>query len=295
MDYRANLRETPRVVMLGQVRQRAGWRNAVKWMGDNLLILVRGGDMRFTTGGETFPLREGDYLLIPRCASYQVCSEGSCEYIFVHFHLCEPLEEWRGEADTGFCASGDAHPYSLPPSQPERMRLPRCGRLEGERERVWMLLTECDMYRYGLTPNRKMRIELRVAEVLCLLDADAQEASGAAYPAALSRMLFYIHERYMQSLTLSTLSAEFGLSRQYVSRLFQKHLNTTVTHYMTRLRLEHSLEFLHYSSLRVNEVSDAVGFANAYYFCRLFRRQFGQTPTQYRKHVLETEGKAQAP
>lgn len=288
VDFRANLRELPRVHMLGQIRQRAGWKNSAQGITIDMLILVRGGDMRFVTGGQTFSLKEGDYLLIPRGQSYQVASEGSCEYVFVHFSLCEPLEEWRSEAETELEKSG-ALPYSLPPSRPDRMHLPQSSRLEGERERVWLLLTECDMYRSGLTPNRKLRIEVRFAEVLSLLDTGAQSASAADYPAALSRILFHIHERYMQPLTLAGLSEEFGLSRQYVMRLFQRHLRTTVTQYLTRLRLEHSTELLQYSTLQVNEIAEAVGFSSAYYYCRLFHKEFGRTPTQYRKEALKTQ------
>ena len=66
MDFRANLRELPRVHMLGQIRQRAGWKNSAQGITIDMLILVRGGDMRFVTGGQTFSLKEGDYLLIPR-------------------------------------------------------------------------------------------------------------------------------------------------------------------------------------------------------------------------------------
>lgn len=267
MEYRANLLEVPRVSMLGQIRQRAGWENAVRRLGTHLLILVRGGDMRVEAGGEVFGLKEGDYLLLREGDGYCVSSEGSCEYVFVHFMLCEPLVPWAEE----------------------RVRIPMCGRLEGERERVWMLLTECDMYRYGLTASRKLLIELRVAEVLGLLESCSEHSEGAAYPPALARILFFIHQRYMQELTLSGLSEEFALSRQYVARLFQRHLHVTATQYVTRLRLEHSLELLRYSNLNVSEIAEVVGFASAYYFCRLFHRQFGVTPTQYRKNALSTK------
>lgn len=288
MDYCANLLEMPRVRMLGQIRQRAGWKNAVRRLGTHLLILVRGGDMRVEAGAEVFCLKEGDYLLLKEGDGYSVSSEGSCEYVFVHFLLCAPLLPWSEEEEQARVETV-TEPYGLPPSHPERVRIPMCGRLEGESERVWMLLTECDMYRYGLTPSRKLRIELRVAEVLGLLESCAEHSPGAAYPPALSRMLFHIHQRYMQELTLSSLSEEFSLSRQYVARLFQRHLHVTLTQYVTRLRLEHSLEFLRYSNLNVGEIAEAVGFASAYYFCRLFHRQFGVTPTQYRKNALSTK------
>ena len=74
MDFRANLRELPRVHMLGQIRQRAGWKNTARGITIDMLVLVRGGDMRFAIDGQVFSLRDGDYLLIPRGQSYQVAS-----------------------------------------------------------------------------------------------------------------------------------------------------------------------------------------------------------------------------
>ena len=121
-----------------------------------------------------------------------------------------------------------------------------------------------------------------------LADRD-DSVQSAAYPTALSRILLYIHEHYMAPLTLADLSEEFQLSRQYIMRLFQKYLSTTVTHYIQRVKLIRAQELLRYSNFRVNEVAQMLGFDNAYYFCRLFKRQFQMTPTEFIRKALDTD------
>jgi len=105
----------------------------------------------------------------------------------------------------------------------------------------------------------------------------------------LSRILLHIHEHYADTITLTTLSETFHLSRQYIMRLFQKHMHTTLTHYITQLKMSHALELLRHSNFRINEVADMLGFHSTYYFCRLFRQQFGLTPTEYIRHGMNGE------
>lgn len=281
MFFRIDLENLPRVTMMGQVRQPMGWENSVSRIGSNVLILVRQGDMTFSIDKDTHMLTSGCYVVIPDGCGYHVCSREGCPYTFIHFQA--PLEPVKDLPDDPFPAVGPkAFPYTLPIAQQDHaIYLPSSGRLAGEQEKIWPMLTECDMYRHALSASRKLRIDLQFAQMLSLLDARSIQADRAGYPSVLSRMLMYIHEHYTEAITLSSLSQEFGLSRQYVMRLFQKHMHTTVTHYITQLKLSHALELLRHSTFRVGEVAEILGYANTYYFCRQFRQQFGMTPTEY--------------
>ncbi|MBR3874844.1 MAG: helix-turn-helix domain-containing protein [Clostridia bacterium] len=281
MFLRIDLENLPRVTMMGQVRQPMGWENSVSSIGPNVLILVRQGDMTFSVDKDTHMLTSGCYVVIPDGCGYHVCSREGCQYTFIHFQA--PLEPVKDLPDDPFPAVGSkAFPYTLPIAQQDHaVYLPSSGRLEGEQEKIWPMLTECDMYRHALSASRKLRIDLQFAQMLALLDARSVQADRAGYPSVLSRMLMYIHEHYTEAITLSSLSQDFGLSRQYVMRLFQKHMHTTVTHYITQLKLSHALELLRHSTFRVGEVAEILGYANTYYFCRQFSQQFGMTPTEY--------------
>ena len=295
MVFRLSLSTLPQVRMLGQVSQRMGWENRVYHVGPNMLVLVREGDMSFTLRGGRFSLGRGDYLFIPKGEDYRVRSREGCRYAFIHFESgsqCEAMSEESAQQDwrsriTGFARAKERAPYSLPASQGSFVYLPQSGRLTGERENIWLMLTECDMDRYEMTPNRKLRVDLRFAQMLSLLDAHAGFAPSAAGNATLSRVLTHIHEHYMESVTLSSLAETFGLSRQYIMRLFQQHMRITVTQYITRVKLRHAAELLRYSTFRVGEVAQMLGFGSTYYFCRLFKREYALTPTEYMRAQSE--------
>jgi len=59
-----------------------------------------------------------------------------------------------------------------------------------------------------------------------------------------------------------------------------------------RLALE-ARRFLAFSLLPVNEISSAMGFEDAAYFCRFFKRSQGVTPSDYRASVANAQGKVQ--
>ena len=291
MWLRLSLQTLPEVTILGKIRQHMGWHNEVRRLGTHLLILVREGDMCFTTAMGRKILRAGDYLFLLCGCAYSVRSEGGCLYDFIHFDTAWPVElspdaSLDGQKVEDYAQGRDRSPYSLPASNYECLKLPVMGHLYGEREKVWLLLTECDMDRFEITPNRKLRIDIRFAQILTLLDGEKESGAPASGPGVLTQMLLYIHEHYMQPLTLMALAEHFGLSKQYVMRLFQTHLHLTVTQYITLLKLRHAMELLRYSTFRVNEVAEILGFGSAYYFCRLFKRQFGMTPTQFARSQL---------
>lgn len=290
---RADLRHMPRVTMMGQVAQPVGWQNRLARLDVHMLILVLGGDMVFDVGENRHVLGSGGWLLMLPGEGYRANSRQGCQYTFIHFLMEEPMRRVQA-ADEGEWIGPGGFPYMLPVSEREHvLYLPESGRLTGGQEKIRAMLTECDVLRCGMNASRKLRVDLHLAEILSLLDVCSGQTGAGGYPPVLSRMLHHIHEHYAETLTLSDLSDTFQLSRQYIMRLFGKHLHTTVTRYITRLKMTHALELLRYSTFRVGAVAEMLGYSNAYYFCRVFRQHFGMTPTEYIRDSLGN-GQAQA-
>lgn len=288
MIFSMDLHTLPAVSMIGQVRQRMGWSNDAAGL-LHILILVRSGDMTFEAEGHSFTLSENSWILLRQSVRYHVHSQQGCQYAFIHFRLDQPPELLNEDLATPLLhLEPNAYPYTLPDAR-HTVYLPVTGTLSGDQEKIWAMLTECDLYRHGITPNRKLRIDLLFAEMLALLDHSRSQQAQTVYPPALSRILKHIHEHYTDAITLAGLSDVFGLSRQYIMRLFQKHLRVTVTQYITQLKMSHALELLRHSTFRVGEVAEMLGYSNTYYFCRLFRQQFGMSPTEYIRHGMNSD------
>ena len=74
-----------------------------------------------------------------------------------------------------------------------------------------------------------------------------------------------------------------GMSAFYFSRLFRTSYNQTFLEYLTAYRVERAAELLRMTDIPVREIAPRVGYADANYFSKVFKRHTGETPTLYRQ------------
>lgn len=92
-----------------------------------------------------------------------------------------------------------------------------------------------------------------------------------------------LHRHLTEPLTLEQLAAGHHLSVTHFSRLFRKHFSTSPMHYIIQQRMARAASLLVETSAPIKQISDNVGYEDAYYFSRLFKRITGLTPSDYRK------------
>lgn len=85
------------------------------------------------------------------------------------------------------------------------------------------------------------------------------------------------------NLSLEMMADAVGVEASYLSREFKRISNMNFIDYLTDFRMEVSKEALAMSTMQINEIAEKVGY-NSSYFNRLFKKKFGMTPGQYRKH-----------
>lgn len=94
----------------------------------------------------------------------------------------------------------------------------------------------------------------------------------------------YIENHYDEStLDLGTICEELHVSSSYFARIFKGHNNQTFLEYLTEFRMKKAKELLKNSTMKVFEISVAVGYDDPHYFSYNFRKNVGMTPSQYRK------------
>lgn len=98
-----------------------------------------------------------------------------------------------------------------------------------------------------------------------------------------SRMLdSYLKDRLGEPLPAQKIADNMGISRSKLYQQCQQYLGMGIGEYMKKLRLEKAQYLLKSTSLSVTEISGQVGFADYNYFCRVFRRETGISPKNYR-------------
>ncbi len=85
-----------------------------------------------------------------------------------------------------------------------------------------------------------------------------------------------------QPPALDDLAAWAGYSPQHLNRTFRRTLGVTPLQYLARMRMQAASRLLMEDRLSVAAIARKVGIDDPYYFSRLFKQHFGQSPTQYR-------------
>lgn len=121
------------------------------------------------------------------------------------------------------------------------------------------------------------------SEVVSVL-SESSETVAEKQPKLISDIEDYIKTNYRESITNSVLSKEFGFVPSYISRQFRKYKDVSPGEYLTKLRIQKAKELmLSNSELMIKEIADMVGFKDAYYFSKTFKKETGKWPTEYLK------------
>ena len=85
------------------------------------------------------------------------------------------------------------------------------------------------------------------------------------------------------ALTINQLANQANYSVSRYSEVFKQKTGYSPIQYFIRLKIQKSCEFLYYANLTIKEICREVGFDDPYYFSRMFKKQIGISPMQYKK------------
>ena len=86
----------------------------------------------------------------------------------------------------------------------------------------------------------------------------------------------------MRNPTIQEIADQVNYSAAYISCLFKQETGQTIGEYATQCRIRQAERLLLTSGLRTYQVAERVGYQDVKYFSRLFRKQTGLTPSEYR-------------
>jgi AraC-like DNA-binding protein/ligand-binding sensor protein len=103
-----------------------------------------------------------------------------------------------------------------------------------------------------------------------------------AEPPLVQKAREYISQHKMEPLSLAAVAHASGASVFHFCKVFKKSTGLKFTDYVTRVRLEDAKTQLLNPGRRISEVAYDVGFQSLTQFNRMFKRVFGQSPTEFR-------------
>ncbi len=102
---------------------------------------------------------------------------------------------------------------------------------------------------------------------------------------AFAELIQYLNLHFRQKHTLELLAKRFNLSANYICNLFAKHYSSTLTRYITELRMRYALQLMRESDRAYKEIAIDCGYSDYYYFCKVFKEFYGASPTRYMQSI----------
>ncbi|OUS76166.1 hypothetical protein B1748_12930 [Paenibacillus sp. MY03] len=145
-------------------------------------------------------------------------------------------------------------------------------------------------FEYCLKPiaaDKADRLLVRLRERLGAKPKSSEEPYGLALPSErnlkFEDMLDYIQSNIQDKLHLKELANQFYLNSNYCCHLFNKYTGKTFTEYVTELRMKKAAGLLANHRLTIEEAGSESGYPDYFYFNKVFKKYYGQTPSEYRK------------
>lgn len=115
---------------------------------------------------------------------------------------------------------------------------------------------------------------------------DAPEESENSQTAlVMAHVRRYLEDNYMFDLSLDSVGEILHISPAYLSAQFKKYQKMNFLDCLTELRINAAKELLADPFRSSAEVASMVGYEDASYFARAFKKRIGMTPTQYRRQA----------
>ena len=99
----------------------------------------------------------------------------------------------------------------------------------------------------------------------------------------------YIDANPAADLSLGSLARRFRASPSYLSRAFHQTVGTALSAYITGVRVEAAKRLLSRTNEKIYEIARKTGFDTPGYFAKVFSKQVGMSPKEYRVHKSEQQ------
>lgn len=117
--------------------------------------------------------------------------------------------------------------------------------------------------------------------------SEQEQARKQATLSRLNTVLDYVAKNYNRPLSTRDLAATLYVSEGYFCRFFKAATGKSAVEYINEYRIERAAALLENTDLPLSDIAATVGFEDANYFSRAFRRVKGESPSEYRKKARE--------
>lgn len=102
-----------------------------------------------------------------------------------------------------------------------------------------------------------------------------------------TKIIQYVKENIENELSRENIADQFAMSKDYVSHIFKEEYGISLISYINQEKINRAREYLIKGELSVGEISTRLGIDNFSYFTRIFKKEVGVSPQNYRQNYLK--------
>jgi len=155
--------------------------------------------------------------------------------------------------------------------------------------------TEDDSQQVRSFLNNVLRLQdLRELKLICTavlsqIIATIREAREMEINSLSAKVKKYINENFHRDISMDDAAKETNLSYHYFSKFFKDSTGKSFVEYLTELRVDKSKELLCGTNDSIKEICYKIGYSDPNYYCKIFKKVTGMTPTEYRENQQSDE------
>ncbi len=217
------------------------------------LTILLSGEMTYYVNDEKYIMTSGDIIYISSGSiRRREMSAGTNDYVSINFHSDENLP----------------------------LEILSRGCINNE---LKILINYFDSIYSKPTPQiHRQKLSMVLSALIMQISDNLAEKSNSSLSTLISSYLAY---HYREKITLQEISELTYFSAAYCESEFRKHMGKSIIQYLIDLRIEEAKRLLAESSMSCSRIAGAVGFDDANYFSRIFKKRTGYSPLRYREFV----------
>lgn len=258
------------------------------------IIYVCKGKLKHVINDHQFDVYKGDIFVIPPYVPHYFIDEYKDDFEIIEFEF---MPEFINEKfslqtdDKGFMDFAYLEPFLVAERQ-MRPRLNLTGSLQSEAEKIFQELLMEYKYRQSgfilMTKALLLRLLVLVGrEYKKAITSPETQSIYEKHRDALSDAIMYVDKHYVENLSTEDVARHAMMSPSYFRYLFKQMTGKTLVEYINSIRISKASELLRTSpDIRIIDICYQIGYNNVNYFNKMFRRETGISPSQYRKKTL---------